>query len=58
VFTDLHEFFLCDFPYLLQEWILKMIAGVDIEDERQPCNKLDPTNRVDHSSDHTVVVGE
>jgi hypothetical protein len=24
VFTDLHEVFFCDFPHLLQEWILRM----------------------------------
>jgi hypothetical protein len=24
VFTDLHEIFLCDFPHLLQEWILRL----------------------------------
>jgi hypothetical protein len=24
VFTDLHEVFFCEFPYLLQEWILRL----------------------------------
>jgi hypothetical protein len=24
VFTDLHEVFFCDFPHLLQEWILRL----------------------------------
>jgi hypothetical protein len=24
VFTDLHEDFFCDFPHLLQEWILRL----------------------------------
>jgi hypothetical protein len=24
VFTDLHEVFFCDFPQLLQEWILRL----------------------------------
>jgi hypothetical protein len=23
VFTDLHEVFFCDFPHLLQDWLLK-----------------------------------
>jgi hypothetical protein len=24
VFNDLHEVFFCDFPHLLQEWILRL----------------------------------
>jgi hypothetical protein len=24
MFTNLHEVFFCDFPYLLQEWILRL----------------------------------
>ena len=24
VFTDLHEVFFCDFPHLLQDWILRL----------------------------------
>jgi nucleoid-associated protein YejK len=33
MFSDLHEVFFCDFPYLLQDWLLRL-------KENHPKNKI------------------
>jgi hypothetical protein len=33
VFSDLHEVFLCDFPHVLQEWLLRLT-------ENHPTNQI------------------
>jgi hypothetical protein len=66
VFTDLHEVFFCDFPHLLQEWILRLKDNhatnwiqqiewtpVHIEQLQQVNNKF--TRAVDFWLDNIVV---
>jgi hypothetical protein len=66
VFTDLHEVFFCDFPHLLQEWILRLKdnhatnwiqqlewTSVQIEQLQQVNNKF--THAVDFWLDSIVA---
>jgi hypothetical protein len=47
VFSDLHEVFFCDFPHLLQEWLLRL--------KEQPPYKSNQTTRVESCGDRAVT---